>query len=263
MTQYKQKINKQGEYLPFYGYTLISMLKEDTSAANSTAAPLLEFQDGSTLEQNSVTAPLFQDGSTLPTLEQIEAFIRASTIGKYYSPLPHSTYHMTLFNIYAMSSEPIPPVRRWMEATKEPLPETLWLEEDVLQVQHIKAGDVIRKLPSQFKIKNLKFYYKGGLGLWITLDKNSDKALSEARKELSAIYEHEDKNLKYHVTFAYLYNDLPQENPDKDELQKDLVKLIELLQPLKNYIFTNHNIYLYNSMTNYLPIDFFFSSSIP
>ncbi len=32
MTDYKHKINAEGEYLPFYGYTSVSMLSSKTSS---------------------------------------------------------------------------------------------------------------------------------------------------------------------------------------------------------------------------------------
>ncbi len=63
MTDYKHKINAEGEYLPFYGYTSVSMLSSKTSSV----------------------------------LQNIEQLISQTIIGKYYSPLPHTTYHMTLF----------------------------------------------------------------------------------------------------------------------------------------------------------------------
>ncbi len=52
-------------------------------------------------------------------LQNIEQLISQTIIGKYYSPLPHTTYHMTLFNIYCMASSPIPPVQRWTLGNKE------------------------------------------------------------------------------------------------------------------------------------------------
>ncbi len=85
MTDYKHKINAEGEYLPFYGYTSVSMLSSKTSSV----------------------------------LQNIEQLISQTIIGKYYSPLPHTTYHMTLFNIYCMASSPIPPVQRWTLENKE------------------------------------------------------------------------------------------------------------------------------------------------
>ncbi len=48
---------------------------------------------------------------TSSVLQNIEQLISQTIIGKYYSPLPHTTYHMTLFNIYCMASSPIPPVQ--------------------------------------------------------------------------------------------------------------------------------------------------------
>lgn len=240
MTEYKQKINQNGEYLPFYGYTAISMIEVPSN-----------------LRTSSVMTECL---NYMSCLEKIENFIKTSFIKKYYSPLPHLTYHMTLFNIYCMASTPIPSVSRWVEKENETIPTNVWLPEDVLQIQNIKARDVLRKLPV-LKIKDLELYYKKGLGVWITLEKDHEDVVSDTRKELAKIYEHEDNNLKLHLTFAYLFKKLTFDNEvEQKALKKDLQTLIHLIQPLKNCILSHHNIYLYNSMTNYFPIDFFFSS---
>ncbi len=213
MTDYKHKINAEGEYLPFYGYTSVSMLSSKTSSV----------------------------------LQNIEQLISQTIIGKYYSPLPHTTYHMTLFNIYCMASSPIPPVQRWTLENKEnKIPEKLWLPEDVLKIKHIKALDCLRKLPSHLKITNLEFYYKKGLGVWVTLDEESVNAVTNLRKEFSKIYEHDDANLKLHITFAYLFKELPFKNgtrEDKKALKTELLKLVERSKhTLKLCTLTNHNI---------------------
>ncbi len=94
--------------------------------------------------------------------------------------------------------------------------------------------------------------------------KNQLMLVTNLRKEFSKIYEHDDANLKLHITFAYLFKELPFKNgtrEDKKALKTELLKLVEMLNTLKLCTLTNHNIYLYNSMTNYFPIDFFFSSS--
>ncbi len=52
-----------------------------------------------------------------------------------------------------------------------------------------------------------------------------------------------------------------EQEKTKKALKTELLKLVEMLNTLKLCTLTNHNIYLYNSMTNYFPIDFFFSSS--
>jgi Domain of unknown function (DUF1868) len=235
MTQYTKKLNEQGEYLPFYGYTSVSMLEAE--------------------KKNTIAL-------------DIENFIKKSSICKYYSPLPHDTYHMTLFNIYSMASKPIPSVQRWIDVEGGTIPKTVWLSEDVLKIQHIRASDALRKLPRKLKISDLKFYYKkGGLGVWVTLDKECEEAVVNLRKELAMIYEHEDEKLKLHVTFAYLFKPLPFNNPDlkkeEIELKRDLSKLNKMLNSLTQCFLYSHNIYLYNSMTNYLPLDFFYSSNVP
>ncbi len=50
--------------------------------------------------------------------------------------------------------------------------------------KHIKALDCLRKLPSHLKITNLEFYYKKGLGVWVTLDEESVNACNKFTKRI-------------------------------------------------------------------------------
>ncbi len=184
MTDYKHKINAEGEYLPFYGYTSVSMLSSKTSSV----------------------------------LQNIEQLSSQTIIGNIILHYLIQLINMTLFNIYCMASSPIPPVQRWTLENKEnKIPEKLWLPEDVLKIKHIKALDCLRKLPSHLKITNLEFYYKKGLGVWVTLDEESVNAVTNLRKEFSKIYEHDDANLKLHITFAYLFKELPFKNGTRED----------------------------------------------
>ncbi len=44
MTDYKHKINAEGEYLPFYGYTSVSMLSSKTSSVLQNIEQLISQQ---------------------------------------------------------------------------------------------------------------------------------------------------------------------------------------------------------------------------
>lgn len=224
---YTRKINERGEYLPFYGYTTISMLDP---------------------RQN---------------LQQIEKFIHNSSIGKYFSPLPSDTYHMTLFNIYSLNSKPIEPVEKWLQEGGT-LPKQNWLPFDVLNVEHIKASHEIRKVKSRFKVQNLKLYCENTIGIHIQLGENDTALVSELRKKLASIYKHDDPHLRLHVTFGYRFKQFPTEEIEKNKLKNDLSLLMNYLKLIiTDFSFQDPDIYLFNSMTNFLPYTFFYSSLLP
>lgn len=221
MAQYKSKINSVGVYQPFYGYTCISFLGAET----------------------------------LDAAKKIENFIKTSSLKNCFSALPYETFHMTLFNIYCMAGDPIPPVVRWMQNESESIPEKLWLQEDVLKIQHIQASNSISKLSKHLKVKNIELYSKKGLGVWVELQDDHKVETEILRRELSQIYEHDDKNLRFHITFAYKF-----QNCEKcDTFKRDLKKLKTMVGVLVGATLENHNIYLYNSMTNYIPQEFFYT----
>ena len=72
------KINNDGSYRTFLGYTTIAMAKTNLSF--------------------------------------MELFLKKSTyLSKYYSPLPSSSYHMTTFNVWCHCSPLLPPYNRQLE----------------------------------------------------------------------------------------------------------------------------------------------------
>src|SRR5438132_557947 len=79
---YNRKINRDGTYRPFHGYTVVSMVVDDLSS--------------------------------------IEQFIKESKyISKYYSPLPSSSYHVTVFNVWCHGQKLLPLQVEWLEQVEK------------------------------------------------------------------------------------------------------------------------------------------------
>lgn len=225
---HKSKIDSSGKYLPFYGYTCASFL--GPSAADLT--------------------------------KKIERFVKTSSLRKYFSALPGESFHMTLFNIFCMAGPPIPPVAKWLQENNEQLPDSLWLPEDVLKVQNTNAVIATRKLPRQVTIKDIRLYFERGLGVWVEIEEENKLQIANLRKKLADLYQHDDKNLHPHITFAYRFKPDPDTDQQKQELKEDLERLQELAEQAVGLTLERHNIYLYSSMELYRPLEFFYSSSL-
>ena len=109
-----RKINNQGEYLPFHGYSAISMCDPDQP------------------------------------IHQAEVFIRSSKLSQYFSPLPSTSYHMTIYNIWCIRQKPIPPLQRWMDANNTGKLTNTYIPKDALYTefnQAVKLADEIFTSP--------------------------------------------------------------------------------------------------------------------
>ena len=82
MSAYNRKINTDGTYRLFHGYTVVSMIENN--------------------------------------LECIEKYIQNNKLlSSYFAPLPSSSYHMTVFNIWAHSDDLLPIQQNWLIRMKE------------------------------------------------------------------------------------------------------------------------------------------------
>ncbi|KAF5288555.1 hypothetical protein FQR65_LT12008 [Abscondita terminalis] len=214
------KINEKGEYKPFFGYTIISMIDDPENQ-----------------------------------LQNIEEYISSSVISQYYAPLPHCTYHMTLYNIYPFNKDPIPPVKKWLLAENETVPKQAFLPEKVLKYHHAAAVEAIKKHlgENSLKIENVSLEISGVIKIKIELSTGQESILKSLREDLAKIYENPDANLKFHLTLAYLYKPIQSMNSDK--VLEDLEHLKELVQKFKGFELKRHNVYLFDSMINFMPIE--------
>ncbi len=216
----KRKINRHGEYQPFYGYTIVAMV----------------------------------DPSLVMVSERIEQFLRESSFAESYSPLPAHTYHMTIFSIYQCGNQMIPPVERWANATGSSVSKGSWLPDEVLREQNEKAMCIIDKYlnePLRIKYANLHRDEKI-IAVSLVVEDESLKKIQNARQEFAKIYEElnlsmEPINERLHITFGYVYAPLDQPNVEEWNQLNNLVETFigeHLLTP---------SVYLFDSMTNYTP----------
>ncbi|KAF5284394.1 hypothetical protein FQA39_LY17069 [Lamprigera yunnana] len=134
-------------------------------------------------------------------------FLSSWTWSKFYSPLPHYTYHMTLYNIYSYDREPLPIIRNWLEAENRKILPDDFLPKSVLKDQHILATTAIKKHLTGIKLKiyNVSLEISSVIKAIVELEPVDDAIMQSLRKYLSEIYEYPDSNLKYHITLGIMH----------------------------------------------------------
>lgn len=194
------------------------------------------------------------DTELMKLAEQIERFIRASSFAKSYSPLPANTYHMTIYSIYQCGSRIIPPVARWVNETGGKVSSHTWLPNEVLREQHDKAMCVLEKYlrePLYIKYASLNIGERI-IKLSLEAEEKSMERIRLAREEIVKIYEDPDLSMepiseRLHITFAYVYG--PKEKFNLDEWNR----LNELVRPFNGAKLLLPSVYLFDSMTHFIP----------
>lgn len=221
------KINDLGEFQPFYGYTVISMI---------------DFKNNYTVKD---------------TCKTIENFIQTTSLKRFFSALPHETYHMTIYNVYVVNGlVAIPPVVNWIARNKvqTPMPNS-WLPKEVLTKENTLALDVLKRYSNHgLKLNKARLYaHKKSLGVLVEMDDETFNCISAMRDKLSEIYGHADavlgKRSDFHVTFGYGYS-----GEAVDDTNTDLAELKRLVEErFQQITLEKPDLFLFDSMVNYVP----------
>lgn len=221
---FNKKVNTDGSYRRYSGVTVISIVKND--------------------------------------LKHIETFLKNSVLSEYYSPLPSSSYHMTLFNIWCTQNKFLPPHEEYLKTIKNYSNYRKLCNLDNCNSLDSKMMEMLSGI--HWNIKNINFddfKVKGSLfaGNTLTLkiyECNKNPEITKLRSFCIDITKNDDADLKLHITLGYLYKEVPQEKyeiltNEINKLQK-LVKFeLELNPP---------DVYYFKSMTEYIPFDEFYPS---
>jgi len=170
------KIDSKGNYLPFYGYSMISMC-----------------------EQN-------------PKLIELYYILKASPLAKYFEPLNYSSYHMTIFNIWS-EREKYYPYQMSGGKPKRELSVMNTIMKPVLfrMVEKMKEYPDINTIT----LKNIKVYIRPrGSTLVLTVDVASDQQ-NEQIKNFRLWCEKQcnksDSNLRFHITLGYVFKEVNED----------------------------------------------------
>lgn len=193
------------------------------------------------------------DASLAKLAEQTQKFLESSNFAFSHSPLPANTYHMTIYSIYQCGNRMIPPVARWTKETGVPVSKEYFLPDEVLQEQNDKAMCVIEKYLSEpLYIRYASLNVSTNIKLVLEAEEESLERLRRARAEFVKIYEDLDLSMepiadKLHISFGYVY--APIYHVHMDELNE----FNKLLRSFNGAKFRLPSVYLFDSMTNYIP----------
>lgn len=216
---YNCKINKNGTYRKFYGWSVISMVQND--------------------------------------LRFIYNYIRNSNLNNYFSALPSSSYHMTIYNIWCNGSELIPYQERFIkdefgddEKIKEELEEVgigFFNPNNLMDTLFDELNNecsTYYQNTTKLNIKNV--VYTGG-NIQIRLsDSKSFSGLTNLRDILISTGEYDDQMSCYHITLAYQYKDIP---PDEIPIIEKSLNMLNKLLNKQSVIIDKPCVYSFRDMT--------------
>lgn len=248
MSIYNLKINTNGTYRPFHGYTVVSMVEDD--------------------------------------LSPIEEFIKNSKyISKYYSALPSSSYHATVYNIWCHGQDPLPVQYSWLSEVENRISQVsrntkvksriqprvnienfkqryfatiksneshTFINDDVFLPLMIKADELCKNICPDDFIAKIKPTHMGSR---VFFTKETEDKLVNLRQHLTDLFKRDDSRLVPHVTFAYRYRDINEE--DKQMLHAEIEELNILISKLvRNGVnFSAPRAVWFRSMLEYNTID--------
>lgn len=202
------KVNQKGEYTPFHGWTVISNLNNN--------------------------------------LNFIENYLKNSILAKYFSPLPASSYHMTLYNIWCNGRNLLPQQKQYLKEHKE---ENL-SEKCIIQLLEQLQTEIDIHLWNPLKLHNYSIVYSGStLAILFNTDDNFTEA-NKIRNIMTDIVGIEDGMDCYHITLCYQYADICKEDV------VSLAKEIKILNKMLNGHILELNkpfVAKFQDMTEFLP----------
>lgn len=226
------KVNDNGTYRDFFGYTVISMLKD------------------------------------FENYKWIEEFLKKSILSKYYSPLPAKTYHMTTFNVWCQCSpllnyhdKELKKVYNEIEyqqiKNKYNINLNYWYDPlNFISILMINLESLCNKYNWNNMKGKVKLTANKTIQFLVFLENNTVNTLNEFRNDCSSLCGHSDHGLVMHLTLAYQYKNIPEE--EYQSLKDELSKLSKLVEDLV-LTFNRPEPYRFNSMVNYIPERFWWS----
>jgi hypothetical protein len=226
------KVNNDGSYRDFFGYTVICMLKD------------------------------------FENYKWIEDFLKKSILSKYYSPLPLNTYHMTTFNVWCQCA---PLLRKYDEELKKVYKEqdyqkiknayninlNHWYDPlNFMSILMINLENICNKYNWDTLRGKVKLTANRTIQFLIFLEDDKINTLNQFRNDCSLICGHSDHGLVMHLTLAYQYKNIPEK--EYSSLKNELIKLSKLVEDLV-LTFKRPEPYRFNSMINYIPESFWWN----
>ncbi|RUS84847.1 hypothetical protein EGW08_007388 [Elysia chlorotica] len=204
------KIDSEGNYRPFYGYTVICMVS---------------------------------DLNGMPRL--CEDFLqKAPTLQAHMSPLPASSYHATIYDIFTQRDVP---TRYTSKSGLVPSPHWTCVYSN-LQQDMAQAQDDCEKVKSDWKFHKSEFNI-GSQAILIEGTVSNSAELSMVEGKLKENFGDIGKTVKrHHITLGYIFKEFGEE--DLKKMKKELQILWE--QVPNEILLDAPNVCYFESMTEFL-----------
>lgn len=219
--EYNSKIDINGKYRKFEGWSVISNLKNDFTF--------------------------------------IENYIKMNNIlSRYFSALPSKSYHMTLYNLWCDGAPLIPHQLKYIK--KNPIvPKNIYsfdfikstgCMDNLFYKLHYECNKKSVNKINKIEILNVRY---NGNTIRISL-KNSKVLdnLTVTRNNITKICENNDRMGSYHITLAYKYKDIEKENEDSVKREIDILNMLLTNQTM---ILDRPNLYHFKDMTSFNIVD--------
>ena len=220
---FNAKVNKDGSYREFFGYTTLAMAKTDLSF--------------------------------------IEDYIKKSKcLSKYYSPLPSSSYHMTTFNVWCQQSNLLAPYQKELQKFNCKEIKDVYRNKNLnywydpinfMNILMIQLDILAEKYDwSNLKTTKIKLCANNGtMSLLLHLNSKNMEKINSFRNDCKIVCEKDDAGLIMHLTLAYSYKNILCE--DIDSLTEECTELSNLINSLEIEFFAP-KAYRFNTMENYI-----------
>lgn len=221
---YNRKINSDGSYRDFYGWTIVSNL------ANN--------------------------------MNYIEEYIRNNPIlSDHFSALPSSSYHVTLYNIWSNHGKLLNPQQDYIDREhRDDIREQLiqrsispgWFNPgNCMRDMFVKLKNHCDKQIDFDSLRINKVYCGNTIGLTFYHSHDFER-LAKTRSEFITIAERDDRMARFHMTLAYKYKDTTEE--DDEKIKKEIDKLCEILVGRLAVLYPC-NLCYFESMESFIPFN--------
>jgi len=221
---YNLKINNNGEYRKFFGWTVVCPVEYD--------------------------------------MKFIENFIDKNTVlSSYFSALPSSSYHVTIYNIWCNFKKLLKPQQDYIN--KQPVDDIKeQLEEQSRSIGWFNPGNCMNEMFTKLHThceqnkwdKNSLIINKvlfNGNTIRLTFKRSDNfERVRKLRRELIEIGEYNDKMSYLHMTLAYKFKDLTEEDTELIKREIDILNIILTNQPV---VLSHGTLHYFTDMKKFTP----------
>lgn len=192
----------------------------------------------------------------------IENFIsKNNVLSSYFSALPSSSYHVTLYNIWCNFKKLLKPQQDYID--KEPVDDIKeQLEQQSRNVGWFNPENCMNKMFTKLHkhceenkwnknslVINKVLFNGHTIRLTFKRSDNFDK-VRKLRKDLIEVGEHNDNMSYLHMTLAYKFKDLTKEDTEKIKREIDVLNIILTDQPV---VLSHGSLHYFTDMKKFIP----------